>query len=101
MCAGHAVRDEDTIESIGLKVKKHMILWIDKKEAVDLANNWSVGGKTRHIKVRQYFLCELWLSGAEMSPYLFTKNLLGPLFEYHTHAICGNDEYMKKNPKDG
>jgi hypothetical protein len=39
------------MESIGLKVKKLMILKIDNKGAVDLANNWSIGGRTRHIEI--------------------------------------------------
>jgi hypothetical protein len=47
------------LESIGLKVKKPMILEMDNKGAKDLANNWSVGGRTRHVDVRQYFLREL------------------------------------------
>jgi len=47
------------LESIGLRVKKPMILEIDNKGAVDLANNWSVGGRTRHIETRQHFLRNL------------------------------------------
>jgi hypothetical protein len=92
------------LESIGLKVKKPMILRIDNKGAVDLANNWSVGGRTRHVEVRQYFLRELkeagivltvWIAGTEMPADLFTKNLPRPLFEKHTATFCGEDEYMK------
>ena len=47
------------LESIGLQVKKPMILEMDNKGAIDLANNWSVGGRTRHIDVRYHFLREL------------------------------------------
>ena len=36
-----------------------MILEVDNKGAVDLANNWNVGGRTRHIDVRYWFLREL------------------------------------------
>jgi hypothetical protein len=39
------------MESIWLKVKKPMLLQIDNKEAVNLANNWSIGGQTWHIEV--------------------------------------------------
>jgi hypothetical protein len=39
------------VESMGLKVKKPMILEIDNKGAVDLTHNWSVGGRTRHVEV--------------------------------------------------
>jgi hypothetical protein len=47
------------VESMGLKVKKPMILEIDNKGAVDLTHNWSVGVRTRHVEVRQYFLRDL------------------------------------------
>jgi hypothetical protein len=100
------------MESIGLRVKKPMVLQIDNKGAVDLANNWSIGGRTRHMEVRQYFLRELkmegiiltqWLSGAEMSSDLFTKNLARPLFEQHSKVYVGQDQYMKQETtlKDG
>ena len=94
------------IESIGLKVKKPMILQIDNKGAVDLANNWSIGGRTRHIEVRQYFLRDLkmegivqtqWLAGSEMSSDLFTKNLARPLFEQQVKTYCGPDKYTRDN----
>jgi hypothetical protein len=93
------------LESIGLKVKKPMILQIDNKGAVDLANNWSIGGRTRHMEVRQYFLRDLkmegtiltqWLAGSEMSSDLFTKNLARPLFEQHMQTFCGVDQYMRQ-----
>jgi hypothetical protein len=47
------------VESLGLKVKKPMILEIDNKGAVDIPNNWSVGGRTKHINTQFYFLREL------------------------------------------
>jgi len=62
------------LESIGLTVKKPMMLEVDNKGAVDLANNWSVGGRTRHIETRQHFQRDLkeegilrvtWIPGSE------------------------------------
>jgi hypothetical protein len=47
------------LESIGLKVQLPMVLEVDNKGVVDLANNWSVGGRTRHISIRVNFLREL------------------------------------------
>ena len=79
-----------------------MRLEMDNKGAVDLANNWSVGGRTRHMEVKQLFLRELkeeglvhavWIPGQEMSSDLFTKNLMGPLFNKHTSVYCGVDAY--------
>jgi hypothetical protein len=34
------------LESMGLKVKKPMVLEIDNKGAVDLSHNWSISGRT-------------------------------------------------------
>ena len=99
------------LESLGLKVKLPMILCIDNKGAVELANNWTVGGRTRHIEVRQYFLRELKeqnvilarrISGENMCSDFLTKNLPGSLFERHIHPFIRDDEYFvceeKTNP---
>jgi hypothetical protein len=78
------------LESIQLKVQLPMVLELDNKDVVDLANNWSVGGCTHHISVGVNFLQELkeqgllhvvWILMDENSANLFTKNLPGPLFE--------------------
>ena len=50
---------KNVLESMGLKVKLPMILRVDNKGAKDLLNNWSVGGRTRHIEVKQYFIRDL------------------------------------------
>ena len=77
------------IQSLELKVKLPMLLDIDNKEAVDVDNNWSAGGQTRHVNVKQYFLCKLkyegliWIEhglGEEKNVNLFAKNLPGPPF---------------------
>ena len=47
------------LESIGLQAQLSMILEVDNKGTVDLVNSWSIGGKIRHIDVRQTFLREL------------------------------------------
>jgi hypothetical protein len=89
---------------MGLKVKKPMILNVDNKGAKDLCDNWSVGGRTRHVEVKQMFLRELkeskvidtnWIPGEEMQSDIYTKNLAGPLFEKHGSKFVGKDEYMK------
>jgi len=86
------------LESMNLKVQKPMILWIDNKGAVDLANNWSIGGRARYIGVHHYFLRELkeqgilltkWKSSGSMRADLFTKNLPGPAFRKHAAQFVG------------
>jgi hypothetical protein len=93
------------LESMGLKVRKPMVLEIDNKGAVDLMHNWSVSVRMRHNSIRQSFLRELneegilevfWIATEDNSADLFTKNLAGPIFEKHTAVYCGVDEYMKK-----
>ena len=90
------------LESIGLKVKTPMVLEMDNKGAIDLANNWSSGGRTRHVETRFWFLRELkedgilmlkWIPTEHMCADIFTKNCPGPLFEIHTSVFCGTDEY--------
>ena len=75
-----------------------MVLKVDNKGAKDLMNNWSVGGRTRHISVKQYFLRDLkeaglivikWIPTEDMTADIFTKNLPAPLFEKHTKKILG------------
>jgi hypothetical protein len=52
LCAQDMMYVWNVLESMGLKVKPPMILEMDNnKGAVDLANNWSVGGGTRHVDV--------------------------------------------------
>ena len=45
--------------SMGLSVELPMILEMDNKGAVDMAINWSVGGRTKHVHVRNVWLREL------------------------------------------
>jgi hypothetical protein len=91
-CAQDLLFEKRVLESIGLQVELPMILEVDNKGVVDLANNWSIGGRTRHITVRTNFLRELkeegllkvvWIPTERNSSDLFTKNLQGPLFERH------------------
>jgi hypothetical protein len=71
------------IESMGLTVKKPKILYVDNKGAKDLANNWSVGGRTRHVEVRHLLLKQkeqdlihcVWTSGTTMS-----NNNIDPIY---------------------
>ena len=79
-----------------LKVKLPMILNVDNMGAVQLANNWSVGGRTRHVDIKQNFLRELkangflrveWMSGDDLTPDTHTKNLLRSLFEKYRKEL--------------
>ena len=90
---------------MGLKVEFPMILEIDSKGAVDLCNNWSVGGRTRRISVKQYFLRDLkeagmlkiiHKAGVGMASDIFTKNTPKDIFERHGSKLYGEDKYYKQ-----
>ena len=89
--------------SIGFQVELPMVLEMDNKGAVDLANNWTVGGRTRHQSVRKAFLRELkeqgllsinWILTDSNEADLYTKNLNGATFVKHCSVFTGMDEYM-------
>jgi hypothetical protein len=89
------------LESMGLKVHKPMLLEIDNRGAVDLANSWSATGRTRHISTRINFLRELkeegvivvqWISNVDMSKDIFTKNVGSADFLKHREV------YVQEKP---
>jgi hypothetical protein len=72
------------LESMGLKIKLIMKVGLDNKGAKDIINNWSNGGRTRHVGVRFNFLKQLkengiieiqWINTNENSSDILTKNL--------------------------
>ena len=76
---------------------------VDNKGVVDPTNNLSVGGRTHHVDVRNYFLRDLnyenllvikHVSGEDKYADIFTKNTTGPIFEKHTPNFIIVDEYM-------
>jgi hypothetical protein len=94
------------VESMELLMELPMLLEIDNKGAKDLVNNWSFGGRLRHIEVKQFFLRELkeqglivvkWLASEDNTSDMMTKNLGGQTFMHHTLTVCGNNEYFAYN----
>lgn len=91
-CAQEMIFVMNVLESMELLVKKPMTLFCDNKGAVLLTHNWSVGGRTRHVEVRQYFLRDLkemkillceWISGKQIASDIFTKNVDKATLEVH------------------
>ena len=92
------------LESMGLQVELPMLLEMDNKGAVDLANGWSIGGRTRHVDVRQYYLRELkeqnilrvkHIPGDKNETDIFTKNTPGTIFNKHITKFVGMDKHQK------
>jgi hypothetical protein len=91
------------LESIGLKVTYPMTLCMDNKGAVDLFNNYSVGGRTRHIQARVWFMRDIreegkieykWIPSEDNFTDIFTKNVDAATFNKHAAVYVGQDEYM-------
>ena len=94
--------------SLGLKVKTLMILEMDNKSAVDLANNCSVGRRTRLVDVRNHFLHELkderlllikHVNHEDNNTDIFMKNVTTAIFEKHIPSYVEHDEYMTQSSK--
>ena len=84
------------VVGLELKVKLPMTLYCDNNGAVQLANNWSVGGRTRHVDIKQNFLRELkdngllkveWMSGEDITPDMHTKNVSKILFDKYSKEL--------------
>jgi hypothetical protein len=108
-CAQDLLFEKRVLESLGLKVETLMILQVDNKGVMNSANNWSMGGRTRHITVRTNILRELkqqgllqveWIPTAENSADLFTKNLHGPLLEKHA-SVYVSDMLSTDSQREG
>ena len=79
-----------------MRVKLPMLLNVDNTGAINLANNWSTTGKTKHIDVRFHYLQELVDQGMiklnfvrleENVADIFTKNLSASLFDEHSKRL--------------
>ena len=93
---------KNILKSLGLKVKLPILASIDNGWAVGIGNNWSVGGRTCHVEVKQNFLRELkeagtiefqWISTANNDADMFTKNLAGLEHNKHAVRLCGHDKH--------
>jgi len=94
------------ILSIELEVDLPMVLEVDNKGAVDWFNNWSVGGRTRHMDTKAMWIRELkekgivkiiWTPGDENESDILTKNVDGPLFEKHGSNWITDEEVKRDN----
>jgi hypothetical protein len=87
-----------------LQVKLPMELGVDNQGAIDIINNWSSTGRTRHMDTKVKFARELkealiikfvWVPTKENESDTQTKNLHGPDFERCNAKYVGVDEYSE------
>ena len=78
--------------------------------AADISNSWSVGGRTRHIDLCNYFLQELkdqellvikHIVGEKNDADIFTKNMTSAIFNKHVSLYVGTDEYVIARSSSG
>ena len=81
-----------------------MIAEMDNSGAQDLANSWSVGGRTRHVDVQMFFLCKLkedgmvafkHIPGSDNEADIFTKNVDVGTLHKHSAKLCGDDGLLE------
>ena len=73
-----------------------MLLEMDNKGVFYLANNWSVGGRTRHVEVRNYFLRDLKDEGLLVVKHVAEDDneKHNRSFEKQIPMFFGQDKYM-------
>jgi hypothetical protein len=85
-----------------LQVELPMLLYMDNQGAIDIINNWSSTGRTRHMDTKVKFARELkeanimkfvWVPTKENETDTQTKNLHGPDFEKCNAKYVGVDKY--------
>jgi hypothetical protein len=90
-----------------LQVELPMILQMDNQGAIDIINNWSSTGRTRHMDTKVKFARELkeanimkfvWVSTKLNESDTQTKNLHGPDFDRCNRKYVGSDEYSEGGP---
>ena len=98
------------LESLELEVELPMILEMDNSGTVDIANSWSVSGRTRHVDVRNYFLRKLkdlgqlvirHIAGELKDADIFTKNVTSVIFNRYIPLYVGHDEYLRVRDSNG
>jgi len=86
------------MESLELNVELPMVLEMDNSGTVDISNSWSVGGRTRHVDIRNSFLRELkdqgmlvikHIPGDSNDANIFTKNVMSAIFNRHIPSQWG------------
>ena len=79
-----------------MTIELPMTLFVDNQGAVNLANDWSVGGRTRHMDVKQNYLRELkengfiivkHKKGDQITPDIGTKNISEAPLELHSSKL--------------
>jgi hypothetical protein len=99
------------LEKLGWPSVGPHIMFVDNTAMMSIAEEWKVGDRTRHMKVRYHYLrslvirkeIELWKVDTVLNTAdIFTKPLGKRLFEFHRentmHGVV-HPEYIPPNPR--
>jgi len=82
--------------SIGIEVEMPIIVRVDNVGAIFMAENVSTSSRTKHVDVRYHFVREFIEDGfikivfvrtADNKADIFTKNVVGDLYDKHTNDM--------------
>jgi hypothetical protein len=105
-CIQELMSVKKLLESLELEVELPMLIECDNQGAVDLVNGYQVGGGTKHMDIRNYFVREQkdkgvikveWIPSGANETDLMTKNTREMVYLSHLPAFVGYDEYMDLN----
>ena len=101
-CVQEMIAAKRLLESMHLQVELPMVIECDNKGAVDLVNGYQVGGGTKHIDIRTYFMRDLkdeevivvkWIPTEVNEADICTKNTKEGAYLEHIKTFVGEDEY--------
>ena len=89
------------LDTIGIKIELPIIIRVDNVGAIFLANNFSIGQRTKHIDIRAHFIREyieddilklVFIRSEDNDADIFTKNLSEDIFNKHADKMIENIE---------
>jgi len=94
--------------SIGIEVALLVIVCVDNIGAIFMAENVSTSSRTKHIDVCYHFVWEfindgfikiIFVRTGDNKADIFTKNVVGELYDKHTNDMVWKAEEMDKSVK--
>ena len=94
--------------SIGIEVALPVIVRVDNVGAIFMVENVSMSTRTKHVDVRYHFVREfikdgfikiIFVQTGDNKADVFTKNVVGELYDKHTNDMVWKAEEMNKSVK--
>ena len=91
------------LKTIGVQVKLPVIINVDNVGAIFMSENVSTTNRTKHVDVRYHFVREfiedgfvkiVFVRSKENAADIFTKNVSGEIYDYHSSTMVINKDYL-------